>query len=602
MKLSYKIILIFSIMMIASASLLTFNSTRSSLRDSNAFMRVRFRNMGSTMAKSIEQEISMMELAIDELTSNTSFMAVVNQLVRDDSDDRKMANTARKIILNQFYRSPLVDHFYRVSFYTREGLFVTNRFEKDDYLQSDTEQARQILSSLPWLDIADARPNQYHILPKHNDCFSVRRDIAVYGIVRAVTFNEKVIGYIEISNEYSQLKDIMTLVDEDTLVTQAVFDNGTVLYSSAETPVRYPAGMEPGVMADWADETGDIRQKVWTTRVEWLNLSIYIAQDYSVVQERNRAILSGNAHTTVAIMVPTLLLIVAVSMGLTHSIRCLMKKLRRLPVDDVQRYEETSPQALAETVTTASAGEVHELEHVFNSMMQRLHESTMNELSTREGTLQAQLSALQAQINPHFVYNTLNIISAKSMESGNFEIIEICDQFAQMLRYSTDTRSRTATMAEEIENARNYLLLAKARYEENLEFSIDIPEHLETLELPKLSLQPIVENALNHGYNGQNIKRRLSITGCIHDGHLMLEIRDNGTGFSADVLENLQSRIREIESGSASLSTVGGHIGLLNTCLRLYYYSKGAMHISIHNDGGAVVCLTLPYTASPEQA
>ena len=59
----------------------------------------------------------------------------------------------------------------------------------------------------------------------------------------------------------------------------------------------------------------------------------------------------------------------------------------------------------------------------------------------REGTLQAQLSALQTQINPHFVYNTLNIISAKSMESGNYEVIEICDQFAQMLRYATDTRS-----------------------------------------------------------------------------------------------------------------------------------------------------------------
>ena len=71
---------------------------------------------------------------------------------------------------------------------------------------------------------------------------------------------------------------------------------------------------------------------------------------------------------------------------------------------------------------------------------------TLNEIAMREGTLQAQLSALQTQINPHFVYNTLNIISAKSMESGNYEVIEICDQFAQMLRYATDTRSRTATV------------------------------------------------------------------------------------------------------------------------------------------------------------
>lgn len=108
----------------------------------------------------------------------------------------------------------------------------------------------------------------------------------------------------------------------------------------------------------------------------------------------------------------------------------------------------------------------------------------------REGTLQAQLSACQTQINPHFVYNTLNIISAKSMESGNYEVIEICDQFAQMLRYATDTRSRTATMAEELENVRYYLMLSKARYEDNLEFTIDVPDNLNALVVPKLTLQP----------------------------------------------------------------------------------------------------------------
>ena len=70
------------------------------------------------------------------------------------------------------------------------------------------------------------------------------------------------------------------------------------------------------------------------------------------------------------------------------------------------------------------------------------------------------------------------------MENGNLAVIEICDQFADMLRYSTDTRSCTATMAEEIENVRNYLNLAKARYEDNLEFTIDVPENLNTITVP----------------------------------------------------------------------------------------------------------------------
>ena len=180
------------------------------------------------------------------------------------------------------------------------------------------------------------------------------------------------------------------------------------------------------------------------------------------------------------------------------------------------------------------------------------------------------------------------------MESGNFDVIEICDQFAQMLRYSTDTRSRTATMAEEIENVRNYLMLAKARYEDNLEFAIDVPESLKGITVPKLTLQPLVENALNHGFDGTNMLRKLSITGQDKDGTLILEIRDNGTGFSEEMLQSLRGRIREIEDGKVSIEASGGHIGLINTCLRLYYYSQGKMHVSIRNDQGAVITMTMP--------
>ena len=180
------------------------------------------------------------------------------------------------------------------------------------------------------------------------------------------------------------------------------------------------------------------------------------------------------------------------------------------------------------------------------------------------------------------------------MESGNFDVIEICDQFAQMLRYSTDTRSRTATMAEEIENVRNYLMLAKARYEENLEFVIDVPDDLTGITVPKLTLQPIVENALTHGFDGKNVLRRLSVTGRIENTQLILEIRDNGTGFSDEMLHSLRSRIEEIEAGKVSIESTGGHIGLVNTCLRLHYYSKGAMRVSIRNENGAVITMTMP--------
>lgn len=166
------------------------------------------------------------------------------------------------------------------------------------------------------------------------------------------------------------------------------------------------------------------------------------------------------------------------------------------------------------------------------------------------------------------------------------------EQFS--LRYTTATNSRTATLQEEIENVRNYLQLAKARYEDNLEYAIDVPAELNGLTVPKLTLQPLVENALTHGYNGSNTLRRLSVTGRIESGELRLRIQDNGTGFTPEMLGNLSKRIEEIQLDRSFATDASTHIGLINTCLRLHYYSKGAMCMSIRNEDGAVVELTMP--------
>ena len=124
--------------------------------------------------------------------------------------------------------------------------------------------------------------------------------------------------------------------------------------------------------------------------------------------------------------------------------------------------------------------------------------------------------------------------------------------------------------------------------------TIDVPDDLQAIKVPKLTLQPIVENALTHGYDGKNVLRVLSITGKISGENLLLEVHDNGTGFSEEILQNLRQRIDDINAGKVSAEGSSSHIGLVNTCLRLYYYSKGSIHMSLRNDHGAVITLSLP--------
>ena len=593
MRLSVKMVLIFSAMMLVALIILSSYATGISLEGASAFTEARFHNMAVSIARDLEQDFSMMELTLEELTNNSSFMAALNQMLRDDSEDQKMGLAAGKIAIQQMEQSPLVDAYQRVTFYTRDGVFLTTPMLRNATVNNTTNHAIDVISTFAWLDLAD-EASSFCVLGPHREFLSRRQDALVYGIVEKVAFHGKTIGYLEVDKSAEELESLMGYVDEDGILVQIYFSDGSLLYTNESDLLAWPDSLPVDEYARVALEKSEAKYDVYHTFLDPYGLHLVIAQDAAVIEANQNMLRSGMFRRVLYIMIPTVVLIALVSLSLTHSIRKLTKKVRHVSTENVITASPEALRDLAETVTSKTDKETFELEQVFNSMMLQLKEKASTEMTLREGTLQAQLSALQTQINPHFIYNTLNIISARSMESGNFDVIEICDQFAQMLRYSTDTRSKTATMAEEIENVRNYLMLAKVRYEDNLEFTIDVPENLSSITVPKLTLQPLVENAMTHGFDGKNALRRLSVTGQIKANRLILEIRDNGTGFSDEMLQSLRDRIREIEDGKVSIEASGGHIGLVNTCLRLYYYSQGAMHVTIRNENGAVITLTMP--------
>ena len=600
MRLSTKMVLVFSVMMLLALLVLSSLSARSAVDGANEFTRARFHNMAVSVARDLDDEFSMMRLTMADLTDDPNFMSALNQIVRDDTEEQKMGLAAGKIAVSRMKNSPLVSRNYRVSFYTRDGLFLTYPAlaEEDAYTpEAGSNNMKDTISALPWLDRAD-REDGLCVLGLHRDFLSPDPDTMVYGVVRRVYFGGSCIGYLEIDQAAGELNRLAEYLDDDNGILYVYLSNGHVLWSSAED-----AGTE--MMSSWpmalADDTYDrISPEGYTESfdvhhsiLEDYSLHILVAQPASVIDRNNQGLRWSMFRQSLLVMIPALALIALLSVSLTRSVRQLTRKVRRVTAKNILDSGADNLPELAGTVTSPVDLEIHELEKVFNANMKQLKENASVEMSLREGTLQAQLNALQTQINPHFIYNTLNIISARSMESGNYDVIEICDQFAQMLRYSTDTRSRTATVAEEIENVRNYLMLAKARYEENLEFTIDVPESLNGIIVPKLTLQPLVENALTHGFDGKNVLRKLAVSGRAGNGALILEIRDNGNGFSDEMLRNLRARIREIEEGKVSIESSGGHIGLVNTCLRLHYYSRGSAHVSIRNEDGAVVTITM---------
>ena len=186
----------------------------------------------------------------------------------------------------------------------------------------------------------------------------------------------------------------------------------------------------------------------------------------------------------------------------------------------------------------------------------------------------AQLKALLLQINPHFIYNTLDMFAGKLTLDGEFETADyICD-FAQMIRYNTMT-STELPLEKELEHVINYVNLEKCRYGDSVELRIHVPEELRQIIIPRFLLQPIVENSFEHGFTGMapEEKRQIIITARKMEDRMILRVRDNGRGMSLKQVEEMNQKFSQPYDAIALRHQKEHGIGLDNINDRLQIFS-----------------------------
>ena len=146
-------------------------------------------------------------------------------------------------------------------------------------------------------------------------------------------------------------------------------------------------------------------------------------------------------------------------------------------------------------------------------MRSRLSRAISRERQLQLLQLQAQFDMLQAQVNPHFIYNALNVISSRGILDDDEVICDMCDDLAGLLRYSTDTKEKYAAIREEITYLERYFSLLKYRYEHKLEYRIELDASIEEQRVPKLVIQQLAENSVNHGYANSSKVMEISVRG-----------------------------------------------------------------------------------------
>lgn len=225
----------------------------------------------------------------------------------------------------------------------------------------------------------------------------------------------------------------------------------------------------------------------------------------------------------------------------------------------------------------------------------RLLEQEYENLQMQNHLVQAELKGLQAQINPHFLFNTLNLISKKAFLHGDQEICDLMEHTASLLRYSLDKSSKISTLHEELACIQNYFQIQQSRFEGRITFALEIAENLTDIAMPAMVLQPLVENAVIHGIKDMTQGALVRLRAKEVDGQIQLCIEDNGVGIANAELEALLERVMCTPTLLGS-ELDSAHVGIRNVYRRLKMYYGDDMHFSIESEAecGCLVILELP--------
>ena len=246
-------------------------------------------------------------------------------------------------------------------------------------------------------------------------------------------------------------------------------------------------------------------------------------------------------------------------------------------------------------IVVDSANEIGSLTTSFNVMTHRIQELMEQNIREQEAKSKSELKALQSQINPHFLYNTLDSIIWMAEGKKNEEVVLMTASLARLLRQSISNEDEVISIGQEIEYARGYLTIQKMRYKDKMEFRIDVEPSILNIRLIKLVLQPIIENAIYHGLKYKESKGLLLVKGFLKDGNAVIQVIDDGVGMEPEVLEHI------FEKHKVNYRSNGVGVYNVQKRLQLYYGSEYGITYESEKGKGTTATITIPGNQEGQQ-
>jgi sensor histidine kinase YesM len=244
---------------------------------------------------------------------------------------------------------------------------------------------------------------------------------------------------------------------------------------------------------------------------------------------------------------------------------------------------------------TAATHELGRLSRVFNTMLDSLERLITQVYEAQLREKDAQLLALQAQINPHFLFNTLNSMRALSRRGRVDTVATMAESLAELFRYSMSNWNELVPLREELLHIDNYVMIQRARFGERIRYLCAVPEELQDVLVVRLALQPLVENAIAHGLQRRSGGLEVTVHGRVEGGGLALAVADNGGGIDIVTLTRIKAALeRPIAAGKLPTADVGIGITNIDRRIKLLFGEQYGLRFEVIPNAGTTVTLHLP--------
>lgn len=552
------------------------------------FTEQEYQNLDITarqLQQQYEEMVQSMKDVSQYLLSDRDTLAAITGIsyMEDRKENDVYLAQAEKTIQVQISTDYISRKFYRVVFCNKrcDAIASNNWLERQIRPGADFEE-------MPWFEKAEKNPDTFTTMGTHRDTWGKRDNPLVFSMIKQIQGRD--MGYIEVQKTIEDVARVLQVASPELYVC-LMDGEGEVLYTSRE--------LEEG-LAQWVQDELPLREDIPAGKYKNGSGNSYLAAgSYSPQADTTILVYGGTAAMQkgiVSIYLITLLLICTVML---ISFGYVMIAARRLtkPMNQLQKaIQDTKLETLDQPLKFDDPNdEFQKMANAYEEMKRRLNKAIMREKQLSILQLQAQFDMLQAQVNPHFLYNVLNVISNRGILDDDEVICDICDDLAGMLRYATDTKEKYATLEEETEFLGLYFSLLKYRYEHKLEYSVSIPPEIGREILPKLVLQQLVENSILHGFENSTKVMRIEVEGGREGTSWYVKIRDNGEGFRPEVLSSLEdmfAKTREdLTTNRKHVEMKIGGMGLVNTYARLYLLNADKLIFRIQNfeDGAEIM-------------